>query len=50
MSNLSSTYYDRPIGHAIVTFANLVEIREYIEDSLNIGYQGLSNVLRIVIK
>lgn len=37
MSTLSSTYYDRLIGHADASFANLVQIRECIEDGPKTG-------------
>lgn len=34
MSTLSSTYYDRLIGHARASFPNLIQIEEHIEDEL----------------
>lgn len=34
MSTLSSTYYDRLIGHTNALFANLVQTAEHIEDGL----------------
>lgn len=37
MSTLSSTYYDRLIGHAGASFANLVQTGERIEDGLKTG-------------
>lgn len=47
MSTLSSTYYNRLIGHAGASFANLVHIWERIEDNLKTGkikdYQTLVN-------
>lgn len=37
MSTLSSTYYDRLIGHIDASFANLVQTGEQIEDGLKTG-------------
>lgn len=34
MDTLSSTYYDRLLGHAGASFANLVQIEGQIEDGL----------------
>lgn len=45
MHTLSSTYYDRLIGQARASFANLVQTGEWIEDGLKTGkikdYQAL---------